>query len=153
MPLLFAIYLMIWISSFVEEGLIDDDGHEFDDKHAKNIFSKIVLIVGIVTISLMPVIGWFVDKVEGHITIPLAFGSRAVVMLIFLYFVKEPENWGTYIVCTFMITFSFFERIAVEKMFQQSLPSEIRGTMIGVLHLFGQIGQIIFATIAAILVT
>jgi len=154
MPLLFTIYLLLWIKSFVVEGVdldgngeidvdeqpLDDNGRYFDENHAKNVFSKIVLCVGVVTIALMPVIGWFSDKFQGYISVPTAFFCRCAVMLIFLFFVKEPESALTYVICTFMITFSFFERVAVEKMFLQSLPSNVRGTMIGFLHLFGQIG-------------
>jgi hypothetical protein len=137
MPLLFTVYMVTWLKSFADEGIIDENGNVFTEKHAKNVFSQIVMFVGIFTICLMPFIGWFADKVSGHITVPLAFALRGMVMAIFLLFVTDPESLGTKIVCTFMVSFTFIERVTLEKMFQLNLPDEVRGSMIGVLHLFG----------------
>ena len=88
----------------------------------------------------MPVIGWFADKYNGPFSAPLAFACRGAVMMMFLFLADNPESFITYFTATFMITFSFYERIVIEKMFIQSLPSKVRGTMLGFLHLFGQIG-------------
>jgi MFS family permease len=117
MPLLLTVYMVTWLKSFADQGILDNNGEPYTEKHAKNVFSKIILFVGLFTIPLLPIVGWFADKVSGHITVPLSFFLRGSIFVVFLTTVDNPESFWTCIVCTFMVTFTFVERVNLEKMF------------------------------------
>jgi len=75
---LFSVYLLLWVTSFVDSGIVASE------KAAAVLYSKIALIaVGFLVICL-PLAGILADKISPRIVIPVAFLTRALSIVAFL---------------------------------------------------------------------
>jgi len=75
---LFSVYLILWITSFIDVGVLESDAQ------AALIYSKMALISVTISGGFVPVAGYIADKVSPRYVIPTAFLMRAVVVLGFL---------------------------------------------------------------------
>jgi hypothetical protein len=93
---LFSVYCLMWIVSFVDSGKVAND------LEAQRIYQKITLIAMFGTAIALPLLGHFSDKVGAHITVPVAFLSRAAVLTSFLY-ISDPDSLISYLLCSLII--------------------------------------------------
>ena len=129
-PILFLIYLLVWITSFVDSGYLKSE------KEAKDIYIYIVNVAMVFSILLMPPIGYAADKLNLRVMVPLSFFLRACVGTAFMFFVHTPDSPWTLVVVLCLITCTVMENIMIQKLFMSTLPDDIRGTMFGVFGLF-----------------
>jgi hypothetical protein len=96
----------------------------------------------------LPMLSALVDRIRPNILVPLAFLFRFLAILTFLFYIKTPNTLGVNLVCFSVIAFGMLENIAITALFLRGMPNDVRGTMIGALHFFGQVGQITFTYLA-----
>lgn len=75
---LFSVYLLLWVTSFVDSGVLADE------KEAAQLYSSIAVTAIIIAAFFVPIAGYIADKVSPRYCIPVAFFSRAIVVLGFL---------------------------------------------------------------------
>ena len=83
--ILYAIYLMLWVTEFVHTGVLDNN------EEAKTIYKNTMTIAMASAAVLLPVFGWIIDVVPSRIIFPIAFLLRSVLVSQF-YFIKDPRS-------------------------------------------------------------
>ena len=136
---LFSNFLLLWITSFVDEGLIGEN-------QSKGLYQKIMLASTIGTVVLLPIFGHLGDKVPSTVLVPVAFALRGLCGYSFLW-LTDPQSVLAITMCVLLIIFSVIEAISVEVLFFKNVPSEIRGTMMGVFAFFGLFGALTFTLV------
>jgi len=138
LPILFSIYLLIWINSFY------DNGYLKTESEVKEIYIRIVNCAMAFSVVALPAIGYAADKLPLKYLVPFSFFLRGAIGTAFLMLVHTPDGIWTILVVLGLITCTTMENVMIQKLFMNGLPDATRGTMIGVFHLFGQLGQIFF---------
>lgn len=134
---LFTVYCLMWIVSFVDSGVVEND------QDAQKIYQKITLIALVGVAFFLPLVGYISDKYGPHITIPLSFVLRAVVLTSFLG-IKEPDSVFSYAMCSLIIISSAMQASSIDALFLKTLPKEIRGAMVGTYNMFANVGTLLF---------
>jgi len=75
---LFAVYMILWLGSFVHTGQIQDQ------TQVLMVYRQIVIISMILTGVLLPVIGYMADRTPSRIIVPAAFFTRFVACFFFV---------------------------------------------------------------------
>ena len=86
-----------------------------------------------------PLLGILCDRVSPTITIPTAFASRCVTMILFL-FIQDPSKFYAYLVAVLLVLTTSFEQISNDAMIMRNAEREIRGTIYGTSMAFGYVG-------------
>ena len=92
---LFNNFLILWITSFV------DDGTLADINEAKDIIATIFITYVITSFFFFRIAGTIADKHPSYVTLPLAFVFRASAIIWFL-FIGTPKSLQFYFVCLLM---------------------------------------------------
>ena len=87
----------------------------------------------------MPLVGIFSDRVSPKITVPFAFLTRFVAMLLFM-FVKDPTQFYSYLCSVLMIFGTANEQIVISSIIFRLADREIRGTINGMSQSCGYFG-------------
>ena len=122
--ILFSTFMLLWITSFVDSGLLPNE------KASKDLYSMIVMLSIITTLVVLPVSGCLGDRVPTTIMIPVSFGLRGLCGMAFLY-ISDPRTTASIILCVALITLSMVENVCIEATFMKGMPSDIRGIMVG----------------------
>jgi len=97
-------------------------------------------------VVILPALGWLSDKLKPNVMVPLSFLLRCVVCVCFVYGIEAPDsNWAIYL-AVLLIVCSVVESVCIASLYQRTMPSDLRGAMLGTLAFFGQLGQICFTT-------
>ena len=72
---LYSVYLVIWITDFVEKGVLQDNDE------AKTLYKNFMVYAVIATAISLPVIGKMADCVSASIFVPISFLIRGIVIL------------------------------------------------------------------------
>ena len=75
---IFSVYLLLWVTSFVDTGILANE------KEAALLYSSIAITAIIIATFFVPISGYVADKVSPRICIPVAFFSRAIIVFGFL---------------------------------------------------------------------
>lgn len=134
---LFTVYCLMWIVSFVDSGVVAND------LEAQKIYQKITLIAMFGTAISLPPLGHISDKFGAHLTVPAAFLTRGAVLTSFMQ-IKNPDTAFSYLMCSLIIITSAMQASAIDALFLKTVPKEIRGAMVGTLNLFANIGTLLF---------
>ena len=134
---LFTVYCLMWIVSFADSGVVAND------LEAQKIYQKITLIAMFGTAISLPALGHISDKFGAHITVPLAFLTRAAVLTSFIH-INNPDTVFAYLMCSLIIITSAMQASTIDALFLKTVPKEIRGAMVGTLNLFANIGTLLF---------
>ena len=59
----------------------------------------------------------------------------------------DPTSAAAQICCILLIIFTVIEAIAIEVLLMRGMPSQIRGTMMGMFAFFGQLGTLCFTLV------
>ena len=127
---LFAVYMILWLGSFVQSG------HLNDQTEVLMIYRWIVMISMILTGVMLPIIGHLADKTPSRVIVPLAFFTRCVAAFMFVQ-ITDPNTVLSYLSCSLLILATTVENVAVEVLFMRDMPGDVRGAMNGCLHFFG----------------
>ena len=95
-----------------------------------------ILIATICSIFMAPVFGWIGDKVPSTVLIPIGFSIRGVCGYIFML-MNDPTSWFSKTICCLLIIFTVLEAISIEVLLFRNMPSQIRGTMMGMFSFAG----------------
>ena len=98
------------------------------------------------TVILLPVLGSLGDKVSSTIIIPISFAARGLCGYTFAFIDKPDSILSIGLSCLLIIT-SAIEAISIEVLFMKDMPSEIRGSMMGIFNVFGHIGSLVFTLV------
>ena len=139
LAILFSNFLLLWIMSFVDDGLITND-------QSKDLYQFIILTSTIATIVLTPLLGYIGDKVPSTIIVPVAFTLRGICGYSFMW-MKSPKSFFSVTLCCLLIIFTVIEAISIEVLLMRGMPSQIRGTMMGMFAFCGQLGTLMFTLI------
>jgi len=138
---LFSVYMLLWIESFVSTGYLADENESL------SIYRRIIMISMILTGVLLPFLGHLADKTPSKVLIPIAFFIRCVAAFMFIT-LERPDTFGAYVSCSLLILATVLVVVSIEVLFMRGMPGDVRGAMNGVLHFFGQIGILFFTQIA-----
>jgi len=127
----------MWILSFVDTGVVENDDE------AQRIYQKISVVAMLGTALALPFLGYWSDKVGPHLTMPLSFAFRAVVGTLFL-FIEDPDTVFARLLCSCIIISSAMQSASLEVLFMRTIPQDIRGSMVGAMNLFANIGMLAF---------
>lgn len=94
----------------------------------------------------MPFVGVLADKIPAAVIIPIIFTLRAVCGVSFMW-LEDPTTFITKGIACALIIFSGAELVCIEALLMRGMPSEIRGTMMGVFAFFGQVGTLFFTLV------
>jgi hypothetical protein len=144
MLLCFANYLVLWITSYVQSGVVADDAE------AKTIYANVVLMIAGFGVLLIPFMGWLSDgKLTPVITIPVMFTCRFFLLDHFVHEIETPIGVEPMIISALIMVMTMSANIVVTASFLKKIPSEIRGTMNGCYSFVSLIFQSIFCVICA----
>ena len=133
-PLAIQVYLVLWISSFVDSGYLESE------EVSKKLIAKLSMLSVVFLLPLIPLVGKAVDKVSHNIMIPIAFFIRMIMSLLMVFWVKVPDQWELTFVIVGLTVATAVEHVSILGLFTKSLPSDARGASMGVLHFFTQLG-------------
>ena len=136
---LFSNFLLLWITSFVDEGLLTE-------QESKGLYQKVILTSTVATIALLPIMGHMGDKIPSTVIVPISFALRGAVGYSFIW-LDDPESAIAQTLCCLLIIFTVIEAVSIEVLLMREIPSAIRGTMMGVFAFFGQLGTLLFTLI------
>ena len=134
---LFSVYILLWIASFKQSGVIETQAE------TKSIYQKIILYSLVSLVVTAPLIGWIADKISRRVFIVVSFLFRGLACLSFTQ-IDDPRNPLPVIITVMMMQFSMWEYIGIESTYMKALPSDVRGMMVGLFQLMGQIGTVLF---------
>lgn len=140
MAVLFSTFLLLWITTFVDDGVIATE------QESKTLYQKIILASTLATIFLLPVLGHLSDKISSAVIIPIAFTLRGLCGLSFMW-MDDPQSVISMTLCCLLIIMTVVESVSIEVLFMRGMPSAIRGSMAGVLAFFGLLGTLIFTLV------
>ena len=72
---LYSVYLVLWITDFVERGVLQDNDE------AKTLYKNVMVYAVIATAISVPFIGKMADYLPAPIFVPLSFLIRGVLIL------------------------------------------------------------------------
>ena len=131
--ILYSIYLMLWMTSFVPTGVVESD------ERVKTLYSEVLTGAMVGTLIAMPFFGKIADTAPIGVFLPIAFLMRGAIAYQF-QFIKDPESTMSVLLSMLIIVASAVQFISVEVLYLRSLPSDIRGVMIGLSNFFGLLG-------------
>lgn len=135
--ILFSVYMLLWVTSFVDSGVLESENE------AKAIYTRMVVMSMIFTVCSLPLIGYMSDTAPSHITIPFTFGARALILFGFMS-IKRPDTWLATFSASLIIVFTVMENVSVEVLYLRTMPRDVRGAMNGAFAFFGSIGALLF---------
>ena len=140
MAILFNIYMLLWITSFVDSGLMKDEAE------GKVLYQSIIVFSFVFVALLTPVFGVIADKLPGAVIVPITFALRCVIGFNFLQ-IEDPRLPWSIIICCLYVIISLQMNISVETLFLKGIPADIRGTMLGLFWFFAMLGILLFTVI------
>ena len=141
MTVLFSVYVVLWVTSFVDSGLLESEDT------SKDLYQNIMLISLVGAMLITPFAGYIIDKIHWSVSIRCAFTLRCCTGGLFLL-IDDPRGNFALIICSLYLVATVFSNTAIETGYLQGIPSEIRGTMLGLFWVFAFSGIVLF-TIAA----
>jgi nitrate/nitrite transporter NarK len=154
MNFLFSVYLMMWIQTFINsESATVDSVDFFDEGDAKNAYAAIMINTCILCAPIVPAAGVISDKVAPFLSVPTSFLLRGGITLYFYLYVDSPTGTQTIFVCAGMMILTMVENIAVNAMFLRTMPSDVRGSMLGVFAMAGHVAALVFTLVSKNFIT
>lgn len=141
---LFSSYLILWIQTFVDAGLLENENV------GKDIYTFIMVASALVSVFVFPMAGFIVDYFPSKYTVPGSFIFRCLTTFLF-WCIERPDTTMAYTVCIMMVVGTIIENIAVDSIFNKNLPKETRGLLSGVYSFGGQVGILIYSFLAGYL--
>jgi hypothetical protein len=126
-----SLYLILWLTSFVDSGYFEDAAA------SKKFLSNLSLFSMIAASGFFPLFGFIADKVSAHILSPVSIAVRPIFVLMFIYLAELPDTWITFMAIMGMTLSTFLQSLVVHKLFLYELPKDVRGAMLGLFSLAG----------------
>ena len=102
------------------------------------------------SVAVVLIFGKFVDVLPSHIVLPVAFLIRSFFAAQ-VPAVDDPNTLFSVVISVAIILASTVQVIAVSTLFVRNLPNDIRGAMVGLWHLFSNLGGTLFALAGGIM--
>ena len=133
---LFSSFLLLWVTSFIDEGLLSED-------ESKDCYQKMILISTIASGLFLPLFGYVGDALSSRVLVPLAYSFRALCGFSFML-LDDPRSNLAFVIVIMLTCATIIEGISINVLFFRGIPSAVRGTMMGVYTCFGQLGMLFF---------
>ena len=140
MSVLTSTYLVLWYTSFVDDGVITEE-------ESQELYQRAVAYFCIVTLCAAIPIGLSSDKVPSTILMPFSFAFRSIAGYLFVS-AATPESPYPYILIIWLTLGTCFESFSANIVFFRGLPASKRGIMMSGMMLSAKLGQLIFSLIA-----
>ena len=111
-----SLYLILWITSFV------DSGYFSNEAESKTILSTLGLLTLVFSAFIFPLFGVIVDKVSSHVLSPLSSSIRPIAVLLFIICAHVPDSWITCLAMVSMTLGTFLQSLVTHKLFLYELP-------------------------------
>ena len=86
---LFSVYLLLWVTSFVDSGVLESE------EEAKTVYQQGVLIALLGTLVMLPIAGIAADRIPPKYVIPVAFVLRGICSFTFMG-ITSPTSYIAY---------------------------------------------------------
>ena len=107
MTVLFSVYMLLWVTSFVDSGLLESEDT------SKDLYQNIMLISLVGAMLISPVAGYIVDKIHWSVSIRFAFALRFCTGLLFLL-IDDPRQTFALAICSLYLVATVFSNTAIE---------------------------------------
>jgi len=95
MNILFAVYIQLWVMSFHKSGVLESD------EESVKTYRNIVIWMQVATLFTMPIFGYYSDRADPRIIIPLTFLARGIVAISFRC-IDHPQSWEAYLLAVLL---------------------------------------------------
>ena len=136
--LLFSVYLLLWITSFVK-----NDALESNDE-AKIVYKNTILISLALSLVILPVAGKIADTIPAFIFIPVCSVVRCAMGLQFQFF-TNPASTGARLICALFVILSLLQRLGIETLLVRNVPRTVRALVVNIDEFAGLAGGAAFA--------
>ena len=113
--IIFSIYLLIWVTSFVDGGVFET----FQD--AKLEYKDIMTYALVITLCVTPIAGKMADLIPPYILIPACCIMRGAGSFMFKL-IEEPHTQDAKIISTIFMISSYVQRVAIDSLLMRRLP-------------------------------
>jgi hypothetical protein len=137
MSVLFITCLEEWVIAFGPS----------NEQSAREVYTSLMKTTAVICLPLVFIFGYMSDKVQPFISLPSLFLLRGIMSAVFCFYdfgIPDGRTPGIYVVVAFMMVFTLGLATAINAMFMRTLPSDIRGTMLGFLMTVSQLVLAIF---------
>ena len=135
--IIFSIYLLIWVTSFVNGGWFET----FQD--AKLEYKEIMTYALVITLCVTPIAGKMADLIPPYILIPACCIVRGAGSIMFKL-IEEPHTQDAKIISTIFMISSYVQRVAIDSLLMRRLPRQIRALVVSLDDTIGLIGSALF---------
>ena len=98
---LFNVYMVLWIASYVDSGLLESEDE------SKDVYQRIMLFSMAATALLTPFIGYLADKFHWGLNVSIAIAFRVLTGILFLQ-IRDPRTTLATSLCILYIISSVY---------------------------------------------
>mmetsp|Transcript_19442 Transcript_19442/g.18562 ORF Transcript_19442/g.18562 Transcript_19442/m.18562 type:complete len:167 (+) Transcript_19442:773-1273(+) len=132
-------FMLLWLTSYVDEGVLRSDDE------AKILIQYYNLISIGVIFLLFYFIFHTIDKIKSWKTISFLFMARCMIVFFAFLRIVDPSSPYAYVVNSSMIVFTLAQRSYVDALFNKNINQKIKGVMAGMYFFTGCIGALIYS--------
>ena len=131
------VYLVLWLSKFVDDGLLANQDS------AKSIFEEIILYSGLLLVCALPLIGWAADTLPPRYTLLGSFILRAGLWGL-VPNAQNPNGTMIRVLVPAIYLATASQLVALDIVFFWNQPKNLRGALNGTRQLFSNFGTVFF---------
>lgn len=124
--IVYATYLLLWISEFVTTGVLDSDAE------AKEVFARLVGLSSFACFGAICIFATVIDWINFRYVIPLAFLVRAFCCGSYQFTEDPSESYALLLQVTFEVS-TYILVASNEALYVRDIPREIAGIMQGII--------------------
>jgi predicted MFS family arabinose efflux permease len=134
---LINVYFVLWLSSFVNSGLLENQDQ------AKTIFETVVMWSGITLVAALPLIGWASDRLPPFTVLVFACTIRGCLLMTMMW-IDDPKQWVIYFLVPCVFVFTALQLVCIDIIFFLHQPKNLRGALAGTRVLFSNLMTVLF---------
>lgn len=116
------------------------------NKQGLDLYNDVMTTSMILSLLILPFVGFFSDKSPGDIQIVFVFGLRMTAAASF-FLLENPNNFVAYVIPILIAIFTNLENVTVNAMLAKKLPGDIRGTLTAAVSSLSSLGKVCFNSI------
>ena len=121
---LFSTFVLLWITSFVNSGVLSSE------EEAKEVIQNANIVCVLFSLVFFKLAGLLTDKFPAYINLPISFLLRASACVTFI-FIKDPRSFLPYFTLGLFVVGNLFENVTLNGLFNKHLAKDVRGTLTG----------------------
>lgn len=141
----FTTFYLLWVATFTaKKGVEEIPEGLISNKDGLLIYNDVITTSMILTLLLMPLVGYLTDRIPSEIQIVLVFGIRMTASAGF-YTLERPDNFVAYVIPVIIGIFTNLENVVINALFLKKLPGDIRAALTGALTSVAELGKVVFS--------